>query len=161
MNNTSESYLVTEVMTATPQKLQLMLIDAGICAGQRALKHLKARENEQACECIIRAQQIVGEMISALDYETKSELVRKVAGVYLFVYRAFMDAAFTHDQGKVNDALKVLAVERDTWRLLCEKLAESAGKYTPSKTSHAPVAANIASNVEITADPPTSFSLEA
>jgi flagellar secretion chaperone FliS len=162
MRNTSDNYLVTEVMTATPQKLQLMLIDASIRAIHCALQHQQAGEKTPACECIIRAQQIVGEMLAALDYEAKSDLVKKVAGVYLFVYRTLVDAAMTLNALKINDALKVLTVERETWRLLCEKTTGSDPQRDPSKTGHAPIAAHIASNGENMPDMAAgSFSLEA
>ncbi len=110
----------------------------------------------------MRAQQIVGEMLSALDYEAKSELVRKVAGVYLYVYRTLMDAALTHDADKVNEALRVLAVERETWRQVCEKIAISASDQTLSQTGRTPVAPNSSTSAGPVPDTPaTSFSLEA
>ena len=53
------NYLETDVMTATPQKLQYMLIDAAIRNIQRG-KHLRSEnQDEAACEVLIRAQQIV------------------------------------------------------------------------------------------------------
>jgi len=124
-SSASESYLVTEVMTATPQKLQLMLIEAAIRSAQRARQNWQAQEEEQAGEAILHAQQVVGEMIAALDQETDSELVKKVAAVYLFVFRSLMEANFRRDENKLDDALRVLEIERATWRQVCDKLGSA------------------------------------
>jgi len=117
-----ESYLVTEVMTATPQKLQLMLIEAAIRSAKRARKMWREEKHEQACEAMIHAQQVVSELLASLDREAAPELVRKIASVYLFVFRRLMEANYERDEEKLADALRVLEVERETWQSVCTEL---------------------------------------
>jgi flagellar secretion chaperone FliS len=117
-----DSYLVTEVTTAPPQKLQLMLIEAAIRFAQRARLKWQSGENDQALEALVRAQRILGEMLSSLDREVDPGLVGKVASVYLFVFRRLVAANAKRDQQDLDDAIRVLEVERETWRLVCEKL---------------------------------------
>ncbi len=117
-----ESYLVTEVITAAPQKLQLMLIDAAIRAAEKARRLWREQKDEQACEALIRAQEIVGQILGSLNHEPAPDLVRKVAAVYLFIFRSLMEAGFQRDERKLDDALKVLRAERETWRQVCERL---------------------------------------
>jgi flagellar secretion chaperone FliS len=163
MNNTAkESYLISEVMTATPQKLQLMLIDAAIRSVQLARQHWNANEFERGGERLIHAQHIVGEILSAMDYESKSDLVRKVAGIYLFIYRTLMDAAIYQDAKKIDEALRILTIERDTWRQVCEKIAVTSDIQSPSQTNHAPLAPNPTIDDGLLSDLSTgAFSLEA
>jgi len=120
-----ESYFVTEVMTATPQKLQLMLIEAAIRSAERARHQWQAEEYEQACESLIHAQQIVGELLAALDRKMDPELVKKVAAIYLFVLRSLMEANGPRDEKKLSDAIQVLQVERETWQMLCQQLGSA------------------------------------
>lgn len=115
------SYLETEVMTAPPQKLQLMLIEGAIRCGRQTQAHWKAGRDDQACETLIRAQQIVTELINGLNREAHPELVKKVASVYLFIYRGLVEAGLEHDEEKLDDAIRVLEEERETWRSVCEK----------------------------------------
>jgi len=117
-----ENYLATEVMTATPQKLQLMMLDAAIRSAERTQQHWRAEEDEEASETLIHAQQIMGELVAGLDREGDTELVKKVAAVYLFVFRSLTEANFYHDEAKLNDAIKILKVERETWRQVCDQL---------------------------------------
>ncbi|MGD0383872.1 MAG: flagellar export chaperone FliS [Thermoguttaceae bacterium] len=161
-NTASDCYLITEVTTATPQKLQLMLIDAAIREGRRAQKHRQDKETEQAGKCILRARKIINGILAGMDYEAKSELVGKVAGVYLFISNALTRAFIDNDENKLAEALQVLDVERETWRQVCEKLVLSPGSQTPPQSSHAPLAPHFFSNEETASAPPDgSFSLEA
>ncbi len=132
-----DNYLVTEVMTATPQKLQLMLIEAAIRSAERARQHWQANEEEQACESLVRAQQVMSEMLGGLNREVDSELVKKVAAVYLFVFRSLMEANHQRSEQKLDDAISVLEVERETWRQVCQQLGSKKGAegQTPTPQS--------------------------
>lgn len=120
-----DNYLETEVMTAAPQKLQLMLIEAAIRQGKRARELWnEARDNQDdpAGDALIRCQQIVTELLCGLNPEQDKELVRRVASIYLFVFRSLTEAHLERDEQKLADALEVLEVERETWREVCQKL---------------------------------------
>ncbi|HUT11159.1 MAG TPA: flagellar export chaperone FliS [Thermoguttaceae bacterium] len=117
-----KQYLATDVLTATPQKLQLMLIEAAIRSAETARRKWKAEKNDEACEALIHAQDCIGEMLAGLNKEVDSELTRKVAALYVFVFRSLMEANYDRDEKKLDDALEVLKVERETWRQVCEKL---------------------------------------
>lgn len=168
------SYLVTEVMTATPQKLQLMLLDAAIRAAQRARQRWQTKDDGRACEDLIHAQQIMGELLAGLDGEVDSDLVKKVASVYLFIFRSLMEANHDRDEKKLDDALKVLKVERETWRQVCEELGSKLPKdqaaapaIPPATSPGAPLPADLppgsgpAGNLPAGDLPTGGFSLEA
>jgi len=119
-----DNYLETEVMTATPQKLQYMLIDAAIRNLQRG-KHLRSEEqHEEACEVLIRAQAIITQILTGLNKEVDAELTRKVASIYMFVFRTLNEAQTGQDSSKIDECIRVLEVERETWRQLCEQLEQ-------------------------------------
>jgi len=117
-----DNYLTTEVMTATPQKLQLMLIEAALRMGQQTIEHWKANEEEQAVDTLIRCQQIITELLCGLQPDQDSELVRRVASVYLFIFRSLSVAHLERSEQKVADAMSVLEIERETWQQVCAKL---------------------------------------
>ena len=126
-----ESYLVTEVMTATPQKLQLMLVEAAIRSAERARQKWQDEEEDEACEALIHAQHIVGELLGGLNQEVAPELVKNVASVYLFVFRLLMEANYEHDEKKLDDAVRVLEIERETWQQVCEELGSKKESPPP------------------------------
>ena len=155
-----ESYLVTEVMTATPQKLQLMLIEAAIRSTERARQQWRD-DDEQAIESIIRAQDIIGELLASLDQEVEGDLTKKVAAVYLFVFRTLMEASFDRDEQKLDDALKVLAIERDTWRQVCEQLGSRMQPDGEAANRTAVPPPKLTCDLPAAYDSPGSVSLEA
>ncbi len=116
------SYLETDVMTATPERLQTMLIDGAIKNLQRGILLWRDNRDEEACESLIRAQQIIAQILAGFRREVDAELARKVAAVYLFLFRAIGEAQNARDEGKLEQCIRVLDVERQTWRLVCEKL---------------------------------------
>jgi len=64
--------------------------------------------------------------------------VRKVAAVYLFIFRSLMEANFQRDEGKLDDALKVLRVERETWRQVCKQLGTTRQPEDPPPGADTP-----------------------
>ena len=170
-----DSYLETEVMTATPQKLQFMLLDAAVRAIQKAKQLWAADRDEEACETLIRAQQIMSELLCGLNQEVDSALAKKVAAIYLFVFRNLMDANQRKDVEKLDGALAVLEIERETWRRVCEKLGSSkaaadsgsrdalqhpSAHPSPPAPVNPPVA-DFSSGPGMPSDMPSGFSIEA
>jgi len=129
-----ENYLVTEVMTAAPQKLQLMTIEAAIRSIEQTKQHWQASEDAEAAESLIHAQQVMGELMGALNRDDDSDLVKKVAAIYLFVFRTLMEANINRSEEKLNDALKVMEIERETWRQVCEKLGSTTESNSEAAT---------------------------
>lgn len=121
MNQANDAYLETEVLTATTQKLQLLLIEAAIRATHRGKQ--KAREGDQpaATEHFIRAQDCVGQILSGLNYDGNRQIVAKLAAIYVFVLRQLAEGAFERNEKKLDEAIRILEIERETWRQVCEK----------------------------------------
>ena len=117
-----DTYLETEVLTATPQKLQLMLSDGALRFVELARHHWKNDKDEEACEALIRAQRIVTELLSGLNKDVDADLAGKVASIYLFVFRTLLAAHNERDEEKLDDVVRILNIERETWRQVCEKL---------------------------------------
>ena len=122
-----DSYLETEVTTATPQKLQLMLVEGAIRFIERTRHHWKAGQDDQAYECLLRAQRIITELISALNHEVAPDLTGQLAALYVFVFRALVDASLKHDEKRLDDALRVLEPQREAWEGVCRELGSVAG----------------------------------
>jgi flagellar protein FliS len=120
-----EEYLVTEVMTAPPQKLQLMLIDAAIRFAAKAKEQWRAGANFEAGESILRCQEIVTQILAGIRPDADRPLASKISAIYGFVFRCLVAAHLRSDAGKLDEAVSVLQVERETWQALCTRLADA------------------------------------
>ncbi len=121
MDDSPRQYLESQILTATPQKLRLLLIEGAIRYARQTLELWEQGQYEPAIETLIRCRSIVGELLSGVRID-ESDLTRKVAGVYLFLFRCLTEAHMKRDRQRVQDTINVLEVERETWRLVCEMM---------------------------------------
>ena len=120
-----QNYLQAEVHTATPQKLQLMLVEAAIKNIHRAKKAWEEEKFEAGFESLSQAQDIVTHILTTVDKEGNPDLAGKISDIYIFIFRCLAAGGMSHDPQKLDDALRVLNSERETWRLVCEKFGTS------------------------------------
>ena len=110
-----DEYLETQVMTASPHQLHLMVIDGAIRHAAQAVKALEQNEIEKSHLALDNSRGFVGELISGLDETSAPELVATLKGLFFFVFRSLVDADLNRDAQPVHDALKILRMHRETW----------------------------------------------
>ena len=117
-------YLKTQVMTASPEVLQLMLWDGAIRFAEQGRQAILKKDIEGSYNALLRAQKIIMEMNTSLKHEVSPELCRNLAGLYTFIYRKLVDANTSKIVTHVDEALKIMHHQRQTWVMLMEKLSE-------------------------------------
>lgn len=125
------AYLRDAVLTASPEQLQLMLYDGAIRFALQGRDAIVARNYELAFEKLSRAQKIVLEMERGLRPEIAPELCSRMAGLYMFIYRKLVDGCVEHSPAAIDEALQILRYERETWRLLIDKIATESASVDP------------------------------
>jgi len=132
----SDAYLQNAVMTATPEQLQMMLYDGAIRFARQAREAMLGKDLETACEKLLRVQRIVTEMKNGLRPEIQPELCEQLAGLYNFVYWRLVEANVRHEPSFIDEALKILEHQRETWRMLLEKVqSANASIRAPGSTA--------------------------
>ncbi len=121
----SGEYLRNVVMTATPVQLQLMLYDGAIRFARQAREALEHADLETSCEKLLRAQRIVFELQSGLRHEVNPSLCEQLASLYTFVHGRLVDANLQRSKTPIDEALQILEHQRETWRLLMDKVREA------------------------------------
>jgi flagellar protein FliS len=135
-----QQYLRDAVMTARPEQLQLMLYDGAIRFARQGREAILAKNYEQVYDRLSRAQRIMIEMQNALSHDVSPQLCKQMAALYDFVYHKLVEAATRQSVEAVDDALRILDHQRETWVMLIDKVkAESqaagdAGAAEPSPT---------------------------
>ncbi len=132
-----ENYIQGEVFTATPQKLQLLLVEAAMKNIHRTKQAWLDNRFDDGFESLSRAQDIVAEILCSLDVESNPTIAKKLASIYIFIFRRLAEGGMEHSQEKLDDALRVLASERETWKQVCEKFGSSMNPTTSSTGSSA------------------------
>src|SRR5207249_4264150 len=114
----SNEYLASAVLTASPEQLQLMLYDGVIRFASQARAALVSRDWETSCDKLIRAQKITLQLQAGLRPEINLELCQQLSSLYSFAYRRFVEANVHHDTEAIDEALQILVHQRETWQLL-------------------------------------------
>jgi flagellar protein FliS len=121
--NGSDVYFRNKVMTAKPAELRLMLIDGAIRFTEQARRGYEAKNFEMAYGGTSRAQAIMLELITSLRHDLAPELCKNVSAVYTFLYTSLVKASSTRDTAAVDDVLRILRYERETWVLCMDALS--------------------------------------
>ena len=124
MADASKQYLRNAVLTATPEQLQLMLFDGAIRHAMSGQEAIAAKDIEGMFNALDRAQRIVLQLAAGLRREANPQLVDQMSALYDFIYRRLVDANMKRDATAVDDALRILRHQRETWVLLMEKVKQ-------------------------------------
>lgn len=127
-NAKSNAYLRNRVMNARPEELRLMLLDGSIRFGRQALEGMQAKDLERMFEGLGQCRDIVAELLSTIRDDPDPELARNVRSLYAFMFRELIDVGMERDEPRLRKVIELLEYERETWAMLCDKLArERAG----------------------------------
>jgi flagellar protein FliS len=126
-----DTYLETQIATATPQKLRLIVIEAALRFAQRTAELWRENDDAAALEMLIRCRTAVSELIAGVR-ATESPLARQVLEIYLFVFRALALAQQERSTARLQEVIAILEEDRLTWQQLCEQLP-AAPQADPSR----------------------------
>ena len=138
-----ETYLETEIMTASPYRLHLLTIDGALRFARRAIEALGHNDLEAAHSALNRSRALVGELIAGLDESRAPEMIGQLKAVFVFAYHNLALADSERDAGRIQSALRVLNLHRETWialheRLLQEQPAAAASSLESEASLEAP-----------------------
>ena len=120
----SKEYLKNTVMTASSEQLQLMLLDGAIRFATRGLEAIRDNNIEDTFNALERAQRIVIELSNGLRRENNPQLVDQMSALFGFVFRRLVEGNMQRDAQAVEDALKILRDQRETWAIIVDKLSK-------------------------------------
>lgn len=129
-------YLESKVLTAPSHRLHLMLIEGAIRYAKETEAALR-RDNPEAADApSMRLIDIISEMLVGVR-QNKSELNKKIAELYIYMFRLAGEAKVNDDADKLVELLGLLEFERQTWQQVCDKLGSAPPAASPP---HRPIA---------------------
>lgn len=159
MTDQRREYLETKVQTANSAQLHLMLIDGALRFGREAEKGILRADELAFQPPLMRSMDIVGELLAGVRHDA-TDLNAKLSQLYAFIYTRLTSAYVNADKRAIAEALQILEVERETWRMAVEQIGSEESTEPSQSTKKAPAPkphlGHVSSNA--TAD---SFSIEA
>ena len=121
--STRDSYLETQILTATPQRLRLMLIEGALRRARAAQAAWQADNVADGIKAIGQCRDIMTELIAGIQPD-QTPVAKQVLGIYMFLFSALVEAQFARDVNRLSDIIRVLEEERQTWIAVCEQMPE-------------------------------------
>lgn len=143
----NEEYLEAQVLTASPEKLHLMVIGGAVRYAEHAKTAILEKDFETSFLALNKSLEFVSELISGLKSEEPSEMIDQVKDLFIFAFRNLAEADVDNDVEKVEAALKVLRMHQETWVRLLEQVAseEGPGSSPDESTQNSPTSHSWAS----------------
>jgi flagellar protein FliS len=109
-----QAYTASSVMTASPERLVVMLYDGAIRFLRQAATAMRASDLQQARNRLGRAEAIIDELNMALDM-SQGELPEQLRAIYLFCKRYLIEATLRRDPDRIERVVSLLAELRESW----------------------------------------------
>jgi flagellar protein FliS len=121
--NPLRSYKETQIKTATPGKLILMMYDGAIKNLNQALQDIddEHRRYDSISNSLIKAQDIIAELMISLDFERGGEIAKNLFGLYVFMNRRLLDGNIKKDKAPLEEVRTLLMELRGAWAEVADK----------------------------------------
>lgn len=139
------SYLRSQVMSASPAELRLMLLDGAIRFAHMGMRGLIDKNFEQSYEGISQCRAIVTELAVGVDRKADPDLCDRVTGVFMFLFQELTEAGLEKDPHRVQRVIELLEFERDTWKMAMDRVRLERGTPQAIEPLHAERAAGLLS----------------
>ncbi|MBS1257302.1 MAG: Flagellar secretion chaperone FliS [Candidatus Scalindua arabica] len=110
-----DSYRKTQIETANPATLIIMLFDRAIALLDKAKKEIQEKDYEQKGYSLTKANEIIAELASSLDMEKGGEIATSLKRLYGFVIQQILDADMNLNTNAIDNAKKVVSELRESW----------------------------------------------
>ena len=118
MLDMADEYLQTRVLTASPHRLHLMVIDEACKATRALVSAFEAEDLTGAHTAASRARDCVNELVAGLRSDQSPELVAQVQEWFLHIQKNLHLADLTQSPAAASQALQLLNEYRETWAAL-------------------------------------------
>lgn len=117
-------------MTEEPvQDRHLSLLDEAISAARSASRALKLRDPDTMDLALSRSRGCVQELMDSLNWDESPDLAELLMGLFQFAYRNLGLADVEESQERIDDALRILEMHRESWLAVLEKMLTGSQEH--------------------------------
>lgn len=109
-----QQYKFTQVQTASPERLVVMLYDGALANAEQGIKALEVKDWEKANHLIGKAQEMVVELMAALNLDT-GEIARNLYKIYEYVRGRLVEANVRKEPAPLREVITLLGELKEAW----------------------------------------------
>jgi flagellar protein FliS len=133
--NPFEQYKETKIATANQGKLIVMLYDGAIKFLNIARENMTPQKYDIVNTNIIKAQDIITELMLSLNMKGGGEISKNLLSLYLYFKKELLDANIKKDPEIINKVIPQLQVLRDAWEKISSQEVKSDQQRANQKGS--------------------------
>lgn len=118
-----EQYRQTQIQTAKPEQLILMLYDGAISFLKKAKVSIENKNIEESHNLLIKAQDIIIELMASLNLEV-GEIALNLFRLYEYMHYRLVEANIKKDEKPIDEVLSMLQELREAWETAIKKVKE-------------------------------------
>ncbi len=113
--NAGNTYKNNQVMAATQKKLIIMLYDGAIKNLKLSKMAMAEKNIEKANNTIIKAQNIILELMNTLNFEQGGEIAKNLHSLYQYMYEKTIAANIEKNPDHANEVIVFLEELKEVW----------------------------------------------
>ena len=110
-----KAYEKANVHTADQRQMILMLYDGSIRFMRKAVNKIEAADIESAPNFLIRARNIIPELLATLKPEKAGEMGANLRQLYIYMFNRLVQANLAKDKEGVEEVIKLMSTLREGW----------------------------------------------
>ena len=114
-NNGVQAYRTTNVITADPKRLVIMCYEGAIENLKIGKEKLLRDDYEGKCDALVKAQDIINELLCSLDFEKGGSLADNLHSLYNYMLRRIMQGSINKDVHALTEIIDMLNELLSAW----------------------------------------------
>ena len=113
--NSYQAYYKTNVQTSDQLSLIIMLYDGLIRFMKKAIVKIEQGEVEEAHNYLMRAKEIISELVSTLKVDAGGEIANNLKELYLYSFKKIVEANLKKDPAMIQEVIHLMDNLRQGW----------------------------------------------
>jgi flagellar secretion chaperone FliS len=114
--NGIQSYRKTDIFTSDPARLVIMCYEGAIDSLKLAKEKIKEKDYETKAKAIIKAQDIIDELLCSLDFEKGGVIAANLSRLYNYMLRRILHGDVNKDTAAIDEVIGMLRELLSAWQ---------------------------------------------
>ena len=138
--NQMNQYKRMKIETASPEMLILMLYDGAIKNIKISIQSIRGEQPDfqQSSNCLIKAQNIITELMVSLNFEIGGDIARNLFNIYEYINYTMAQCNINKNDHNLDSIVEMLTDLRETWKEVIRINKEKYPNGIPRPTSPPP-----------------------
>lgn len=133
-NSGYDAYKNNEISTMSQGKLIVMLYDGAVRFLNIAIENMTPRRYEIVNKNIIKAQEIINELMTSLNVDEGGKLANDLLAIYIYIKKRLIEANIEKDSAILKEIIRLLNDLKGAWDEIARK--EASGSLSQSSSTN-------------------------